>query len=413
MRGGVFAVLAACALFEAGLGARLLAQEMPDPSLIHGRAIPAPELPTGTVTVRVVREAIGNDISGQEVQLSAGGSVRRAKTDAEGRAAFRGLPAGADAVAEATVDGERLVSQPFAVPAGGGLRVILVAGLEQAAERRRQEEERAAAAAPTPGAVVIGGASRIHIEFNDDALRVFYLLEIVNNARTRVDIGGPLVIDMPRAAQGATLLQGSSDSASVSGRRLTVVGPFAPGTTTVQVGYSLPFDDPRFTLDQPWPVPLQQVTVVVEQTGGITLTSPQVAGVREVRSGDGKVFLLGSGPALQPGVPLSLTLSNLPTRSPTPRYVALALALGIIALGAWLAAAGTGSRRPSRSSLLARRDQLLGQLAQIELKLRAGGGSADRLAARKRRMMAELEEIYGALDDAQIGPRDGGEGLAA
>src|SRR5688572_33243233 len=35
------------------------AQDMPDPSLIHGRAIPAPEIPNGTVTVRVVREAIG------------------------------------------------------------------------------------------------------------------------------------------------------------------------------------------------------------------------------------------------------------------------------------------------------------------------------------------------------------------
>ena len=44
------------------------AQDMPDPSLIHGRAIPAQELPDGTVTVRVVREAIGNNVPGQQVQ---------------------------------------------------------------------------------------------------------------------------------------------------------------------------------------------------------------------------------------------------------------------------------------------------------------------------------------------------------
>ena len=36
------------------------AQQMPDPSQINGKAIPAPELPTATVTVRVVRESIGN-----------------------------------------------------------------------------------------------------------------------------------------------------------------------------------------------------------------------------------------------------------------------------------------------------------------------------------------------------------------
>src|SRR5262245_4402598 len=54
---------------------------MPDPALIHGKAIPAPELPNGTVTVRVVREAIGNNVVGQEVRISAGTETRSAKTD--------------------------------------------------------------------------------------------------------------------------------------------------------------------------------------------------------------------------------------------------------------------------------------------------------------------------------------------
>ena len=52
----------AAALVAAGLWTGPMdaaAQDMPDPSLIHGRAIPAGELANGTVTVRVVREAIG------------------------------------------------------------------------------------------------------------------------------------------------------------------------------------------------------------------------------------------------------------------------------------------------------------------------------------------------------------------
>src|SRR5688572_33269287 len=83
------------------------AQDMPDPSLIHGRALPAPELADGTVTVRVVREAIGNDAPGQQVRVTVGGTTRTATTDEQGRAEFTRLPSG-DARAEATVDGEML-----------------------------------------------------------------------------------------------------------------------------------------------------------------------------------------------------------------------------------------------------------------------------------------------------------------
>ena len=105
------------------------AQDMPDPSLIHGRAIPASELADGVVTVRVVREAIGNNIGGQPVQLTVSGRTRTATTDEQGRAELTNLPRGEEARAEATVDGEALTSQPFRVPTNGGLRVILVAGI--------------------------------------------------------------------------------------------------------------------------------------------------------------------------------------------------------------------------------------------------------------------------------------------
>jgi hypothetical protein len=150
------------------------AQDMPDPSLIHGRAIPAPELPAGTVTVRVVREAIGNNVPGQRVRLAVAGETRDATTDDQGRAEFDRLPPGGEgAVAEATVDGERLVSQPFAVPGTGGLRVILVAGIAKAAERRQQEEAAAAAEPAAKGIVVFGGNSRVLMQFNNDALDVY------------------------------------------------------------------------------------------------------------------------------------------------------------------------------------------------------------------------------------------------
>ncbi|HWV94208.1 MAG TPA: carboxypeptidase-like regulatory domain-containing protein, partial [Vicinamibacterales bacterium] len=230
------------------------AQDMPDPSLIHGRAIPAPELANGTVTVRVVREAIGNNAPGQQVSVTVGGTTRSATTDAQGRAEFAGLPAGGtNALAEVTVDGEKLVSQPFAVPTSGGLRVILVAGIAKAAERKKQEEAAAAAEPPTKGIVIFGGNSRVLMQFNNDALDVYYILEIVNSARTRVDFGAPLVIELPPGVSGATALEGSSKLATVSEDRITITGPLPSGTTMLQTAFRMPYDDANLTLTQKWP----------------------------------------------------------------------------------------------------------------------------------------------------------------
>jgi hypothetical protein len=390
------------------------AQDMPDPSLIHGRAIPAPELANGTVTVRVVREAIGNNAPGQQVSVTVGGTTRSATTDAQGRAEFTGLPAGGtNALAEVTVDGEKLVSQPFAVPTSGGLRVILVAGIAKAAERKKQEEAAAAAEPPTKGIVIFGGNSRVLMQFNNDALDVYYILEIVNSARTRVDFGAPLVIELPPGANGATALEGSSKLATVSEDRITITGPLPSGTTMLQTAFRMPYDDANLTLTQKWPAAFQQMIVGVQKVGNLQVASPQLNETNEVRTESGDLFVLGNGPALPAGGTLTLNLSGLPYHSKTPRRVALGLAGGLLALGAWLAFSGRTRRDESRHALIARRDTLLGQLAQIESKRRSGATDADAQARRRVRILGELEQIYGELDEAHPGPQGGGEGVAA
>src|SRR5688500_1538499 len=112
---------------------------MPDPTQIAGRALPAPELPTATVSARLVREALSTRSVGHEVKVTAGGATKTGKTDDTGRAAISKLPAGATATAEAVVDGEPLTSKPFEVPEQGGVRVILISGLQNAAARRDKE----------------------------------------------------------------------------------------------------------------------------------------------------------------------------------------------------------------------------------------------------------------------------------
>jgi hypothetical protein len=388
------------------------AQVMPDPSIIHGRALPAPELPAGTVTVRVVRESIGNDAPGETVRVSIGGKTITATTDAMGRAQFNSLTAGQEGRATATVDGEAMESQPFSVPTSGGLRVILVAGIAKAAERRAQEAAKAAAAPAVKGAVVFGGNSRVLMQFDNDALQVYYVLDIVNNARFRVDVGGPLVVDLPPGATGAAALEGSSKAGTVSGSRLTITGPFDAGTTPVQIAFRQNYGGSTWTLEQRWPTTFEQVTVGVEKVGGLTMSSPQLPTTSDVTADGGTVFALGRGPALAAGQPLTVTLTNLPFESPTPRYVALGLAAGLLALGAWMGFGG-GSRDVSRQTLMNRREALLQELDQLDGKRRDGSISADRHAARRQRLLIELEQVYGELDQSPAGPQGGGEGVAA
>ena len=393
------------------LAASAAAQQMPDPSLIHGKALPAPELPDGTITVRVVRESIGNDIPGQQVSLTATGRTRTADTDAQGRAQFTNLPVGQEGRAAATVDGEALQSDPFTIPSRGGLRVILVAGIAKAAERKAAEAAQATAAPPVRGTVVFGGDSRVLMQFSDDALQVYYVLEIVNSARNRVDIGGPIVIDLPPGTSGLTVLEGSSPAATVAAGRVTVAGPFAAGATSVQVAYRLAYNGGTVTLSQPFPAAFQQLTVGVQKIGALSAASPQFTEVRDVTTQDGKVYALGNGGALAAGTPLTVTLTNLPYHSRTPRYVALSLAGGLLLLGVWLST--RGREGPDTRSLGERREQLLKELTQLELRRRSGAVSLERFATRRRRLMADLEQIYGELDGTAGGPQGGGEGVAA
>lgn len=388
-----------CVLVAAFAGSAAAQINMPDPSVINGKAIPAGDLQTGTVTVRVVRESLGNNVIGQAVTVSINGETKRAITDEQGRAEFKGLPAGSSGRAEADVKGERLQSDPFMVPGSGGLRVILVAGLADAAARQKKDAEDAAAAPPVKGQVVLGANSRIIFEFPDDLMRVFYLLEIVNNARSRVDIGGPLIIDLPEGAAGASPLDGSSPQATVAGSRITITGPFASGVTTVQVGFQMPFSSSSMALEQKWPVPLEQVTVASQKLGALALSSQQFSSVGDVKGDDGSTFLLASGPGIRAGGVLRMQVSGLPVRSPVPRDVALGLASAIALLGLWLALPRRGSKPDAHARLSARRDALLAELAKIEERSRGSRETAGD-AARKPRVLAELEQIYGELDES-------------
>src|SRR5205823_6296773 len=161
--------------------------------------------------------------------------VLKTKTDVEGRAQFDNLTPGQTVKAVADVDGEHLESQQFPAPAQGGIRLVLLAG---------GGDKSAAATAPAgppaaAGQGVIGGQTRIIIQPGDETLTLYYLLDVLNSSPVSVNPPKPFVFDMPEGATGTGILQGSSPLATVNGTRVTVNGPFPPGSTLVQVGSAI------------------------------------------------------------------------------------------------------------------------------------------------------------------------------
>ena len=393
-------VAAGSLLLALAAGAQGQSTAMPGVSQMSGVPLPAGDLPAGAVSVRLVRGSLGNNIAGHPVELHGGPSTLTEQTDENGRAQFVGVTPGTTVHAAATVDGAALESQKFPVPATGGIRLVLVAP-DAASAERAAEDARLAAAPPEPGIVVLGGESQFVVELEDDELEVYYLLHILNNARTPVATDGPLIFDLPQGARNANVLEGSSSLATANGPRVTVTGPFPPGRTLVQVGYQLPTRGTRLTIEQRLPAMLERMTLVAEKTSGLHLTSPQMESHGEMPA-DGKTYLVANGLAIAAGQTLTLQLEGLPHRATWPRTLALVLAVAILAIGGWAATHpghASAAAEARRRKLEGRRDRLFADLVRLEEQRRSGQVDAHRHESRRRELMAQLERIYGELDE--------------
>jgi len=371
---------------------------MPDPKQMSGVPLPTSEIPAGTVTVRVVRGALSNLVVGQDVELTGDISASAATNDA-GRAEFTGLKPGARVKVVAVVDGERLESQEFTLPPQAGVRLMLVATDPGAAQRAEQDRKLAEAPART-GIVVLGDQTRLVIELGDEGLTVFNVCQLVNTARTPVQPAVPIVFQLPAGAERPSILEGSSPLAALAGDRVNVSGPFPPGTTLVQFAYTLPYASESVTLAQRLPAALAQVALVVQKAGDMRLESPQVTQQRDMTA-DGQTYILGQGPPLAAGSAITVTISGLPHVSQWPRNLALALAIVILAAGAYGAVRGgkAVSAAQERERLVAERERLFAELTQLEDSHRVGAVDPQRYTIRRRELIVALERIYAALDE--------------
>ena len=360
---------------------------------MSGLPLPSADLPAGTVSVRVVRGQLSNNVSSHPVRLHIDDGVMTENTGDDGRAQFASLRAGARVRASTDVDGERIESEEFAVPDRGGVRLMLVAAASAGGG--------AGSATPQPGIVTLGPQSRFVIELDDEALRVYYLLDVVNATGAPVSIDSPLTFELPDGAQGTTLLQGSTRQAAVDGRHLLVRGPFQPGSTSVEAAYVLPHSGGRVAIEQRLPATLEMVNVIIEKAGTMRASSPQVARQRETNA-EGRTFILGNGPSVSADSVLTLAIDGLPQRPVWPQRTALGLAVLIVGLGVWAAAGGPEQprgRMDDRQRLEQKRERLLGELVGVTDEERALGGGSDALVQKRRTLVTRLERVYARLDE--------------
>jgi hypothetical protein len=381
-------VAAALVLFVAPLSAQF---QMPDPKQMSGIPRPVDDLPAGTVSVRMIRGQLSNNLIGQPVNMQGGGKTVTVKTDDGGRAEFKGFPAGTSVKATADVDGEHLESQAFPFPAQNGIRLMLVA-----------TDKNAVAKPAVTGTVTIGGQSRIVIEPADESLQVYYLLSIQNSGSSPVNTPKPFTFDMPKEALGTTLLQGSSPQASISGTHVLVQGPFAPGGTFVQVACEVPTSSGSYEIAPRFPAQLEQLAVVVKKLGDTRLSSPSISRQQDLTE-EGDTFIAAAGGPVSPDQPIELTLSGLPHHSAVPQWSALGLAILIIAVGVWAASRPSAvdkTQAAERKRLVSRREKLLADLVRVENDYRNGRLPAPKYAIRREELIGALEPVYAALDDS-------------
>jgi len=309
--------------------------QMPNFREMSGRPLPSADVPPGSLTVRVARGSFDKVVAGHTVDVNVDGQSRTVTTGPDGRALVSGLRTGNTVRVSTMVDGQRLDSQP--IPIGlTGMMVALVA-VDPEAEAAAGAAATAPAAPAVPavkGTVNLGPESRVIIELGENALRVFYVLEVMNTLTTPVDIDGPLIFELPTEARGVSMLEGSTTQATANGPRIIVTGPFAPGPTVAQVAYELPYRGPTAKLEQVWPATLQQLTLLVEQRGTVELASPQVT-ARNVVSSNGQPLIFASGPTIPAGQALTVDLTGLPHHPTWPQWVAFALAMAVIGWGVW------------------------------------------------------------------------------
>lgn len=373
-----------------------LAGAQPDPRQMSGMPLPDQALPDGTISVRVIRGSLSNNVLDHPVELRQGDVVETALTDSEGRATFLTLNPGQRVQASTELDGEAIESQFFAVPGRGGIRVMLV-GVDP--ENPPLPAKR--------GQVSFGGESFIQIELVEESVEVYYVFEVLNIEDSPVETETVVAFDLPSGSQGVTVLPGSSPRTVTDGPRIELAGPFDPGITPLRIAFILPYSGDSLSLSQIFPVDMESVLFSIEDWPQLDFVSSQIERRMEVPSEvqGGVDYVIGAGPRLLAGTEFSVELVGLPHRSSVARSVALATAFLMLSFGAWVSLVGrngVSEAENQRQVLLTRRTHLFSELVKIEKQYQNSKIGSTKYSTRRSELFSSIEKIYRVLEQDEM-----------
>ena len=207
---------------------------MPDLRQVSGKPLPSPEVPAGTVTVRVIRGSFANNLVGQTVEVTVDGETddddRRERPRGDFWTSCRHTPQSRDRRRAA----ERLESEEITV-GSGGLRVMLVAADPEDA-KRAAESQKARARARREGAGCVRARVPDRVaEMAQDRLTICTTCSTsARHWRDRQSISEDRSFWIFRVRRGARYSSGDSPEARDREwrSRVTVLGPFTVARAT-------------------------------------------------------------------------------------------------------------------------------------------------------------------------------------
>ena len=184
---------------------------------------------------------------------------------------------------------------------------------------------------PSPGRSSSAPQSRIVMQPREEAVDVFYLLDIANSAQRAGEPAGAVRVRHAAGAAWRGIMQGSSPQASVNGAARHRAGAVRAGQHLRAGRVRAAGRERRASTSRSGSRPRSSISrSSSRKSGDTTLRSPQLKEQRELPA-DGEMFIAATGGAVAAGQPIELDVGGVPHHSPAPRRIALALALAIVA----------------------------------------------------------------------------------
>jgi hypothetical protein len=248
-----------------------------------------------------------------------------------------------------------------------------------------------------PTALSFLDASHLLVEIKEGELDITEVLLIHNGSGRTFAPQGGLKIPLPQGARNIRGVGGEPVSEVEGGA--SVPGPFLPGESRASVRFSLPFSGDRVDFRQPLAVRADRLRVIVDEVPGMEVVGQNVLRA-DVRESDGRRLRLVEVDTS--GGELRFSIQGLPHRANHGRWVASALAAGILILGFVFGAGGAnagGHDENLRKAAEAERAEILAELEQLEIDRAEGVIDEEDYVGDKEHLLGRLTTVLRSLED--------------